>query len=97
MVFFSMGVDIGFQCSTTYLIDCYTHFAASAIAAAVVLRSFAGFGLPLVAPSMYNKLGYGWGNSLLAFLAICLGIPAPFLLWKYGPVLRNQSKYAAGD
>jgi len=41
--------------------------------AATVLRSLAGFGFPLFAPYMYAKLHYGWGNSLLAFIAIGWG------------------------
>ena len=76
--------------------DSYTRYAASAIAAATVLRSLAGFGFPLFAPYMYDKLKYGWGNSLLGFIAIGLGVPAPFLLWVYGEKLRMKSKYAAG-
>lgn len=51
---------------------------------------------PLFAPYMYDALGQDWGNSLLAFVAIGLGIPSPFLLWKYGPALRAKSTYAAG-
>jgi hypothetical protein len=35
----------------------------------------------------------GWGNSLLAFLAILFGWPAPFILWKYGAALRAKSPY----
>jgi hypothetical protein len=45
---------------------------------------------------MYDALGLDWGNSLLAFLGIGLGIPAPILLWKYGATLRAKSPYAAG-
>lgn len=51
---------------------------------------------PLFAPYMYEALGLDWGNSLLAFLAIGLGIPAPVLLWKFGQALREKSTYAAG-
>jgi len=90
------GVIIGFQCIQTYLVDSYTRFAASAVGAATVLRSLAGFGFPLFAPAMYDRLGYGWGNSLLGFIAIGLGLPAPFLLWKYGARLRERSTFAAG-
>lgn len=93
---FAAGVIIGFQCIQTYIVDSYTRFAASAVGAATVLRSLAGFGFPLFAPYMYNALGYGWGNSLLAFIAIALGGPGPFLLWKYGETLRKKSTFAAG-
>ena len=93
---FAAGVIIGFQCIQTYLVDSYTRFAASAIAAATVLRSLAGFGFPLFAPSMYGALSYGWGNSVLGFIAIGLGVPAPFLLWFFGKKLRERSPFAAG-
>jgi multidrug resistance protein len=93
---FAAGVITGFQCIQTYIVDSYTRYAASAIAAATVLRSLAGFGFPLFAPYMYAKLGYGWGNSLLGFLAVGLGWPAPILLWLYGEKLRKKSTYAAG-
>jgi multidrug resistance protein len=93
---FAAGVIIGFQCIQTYIVDSYTRYAASAIGAATVLRSLAGFGFPLFAPYMYARLGYGWGNSLLGFLAVALGWPAPVLLWLYGEKLRKRSTFAAG-
>lgn len=93
---FAAGVIIGFQCIQTYIVDSYTRYAASAVGAATVLRSLAGFGFPLFAPYMYAALDYGWGNSLLGFIAIALGFPAPFLLWKYGEGLRKKSTFAAG-
>jgi len=93
---FAAGTIIGFQCIQTYIVDSYTKFAASAVGAATVLRSLAGFGFPLFAPYMYAALDYGWGNSLLGFIAIGLGWPGPILLWLYGEKLRKQSTFAAG-
>ncbi|MCJ1274476.1 hypothetical protein MMC21_002272 [Puttea exsequens] len=95
---FAAGVIVGFQCIQTYLVDSYTRYAASAVAAATVLRSLAGFGFPLFAPYMYTSLHYGWGNSLLGFVALGLGVPAPWLLWFFGKMLRERSPFAAsGD
>ncbi|KAI0164664.1 major facilitator superfamily domain-containing protein [Xylariaceae sp. FL1272] len=93
---FSAGTIIGFQCLQSYLVDSYTRYAASAVSAGTVLRSLAGFGFPLFAPSLYDSLGYGWGNTLLAFVGIAIGWPGPFLLWKYGERLRKRSTFAAG-
>ncbi|KAI5297615.1 RING-box protein 1, partial [Ascosphaera pollenicola] len=78
------GVIPGFQGTQTYIIDAYTRYAASGVAAMAFLRSLAGFGFPLFSPYMYDALHYGWGNSLLGFVALGLGCPAPFLLWMYG-------------
>ena len=91
-----MGIIVAYQCIQTYLVDSYTRFAASALAAAAFMRSLAGFGFPLFAPYMYSALDYGWGNSVLAFISIGFGIPAPIFLWKFGENLRNLSPYAAG-
>ncbi|KAL8796809.1 MAG: hypothetical protein Q9195_000892 [Heterodermia aff. obscurata] len=93
---FSAGTIMGFQAIQTYIVDAYTTYAASAIGAVTVLRSLAGFGFPLFAPYMYDALDDGWGNSLLGFLAIGIGLPAPVLLWLYGQKLRERSPFAAG-
>ena len=95
-VLFGTGNIIAFQCIQTYMVDTYARFAASALAASACLRSLAGFGFPLFAPYMYNALHYGWGNSLLAFVAIVIGVPAPVFLWKFGEKLRKKSPFAAG-
>ena len=93
---FALGAIVVFQCIQTYLVDAYTRYAASALAAAVVLRSLCGFGYPLFAPYMYDALGYGWGNSILGFVAL-VGLPAPIVLWQYGQALRAQSRFCAGS
>ena len=75
-----------------YLVDAFT-FAASALAAASVSRCVLGFAFPLFGVQMFDRLGYGGGNSLLAGLAIVLGIPFPVFLWFYGERIRKSSKY----
>ncbi|KAF4977116.1 hypothetical protein FZEAL_6304 [Fusarium zealandicum] len=72
-----------------YLVDSFTIYAASALAANAVLRSILGAVLPLAGMPMYDKLGMGWGNSLLGFIAVAL-IPAPGLFLKYGEHLRKK-------
>lgn len=92
---FGMGTIAAFQCVTTYLVDTYMRFAASAVAAVTILRSLAGFGFPLFAPAMYQALGTGWGNTVVAFAAIGIGIPVPILLWLFGEKLRARSSLAS--
>jgi predicted MFS family arabinose efflux permease len=86
---FSFGIIGLFLPMTTYLVDCYPMYAASAIAANTVLRSLAGMLLPLAGPAMYKSLGLGWGNSLLGFICIIM-IPVPMLLHRYGAPLRKM-------
>ncbi|OAX40411.1 MFS general substrate transporter [Rhizopogon vinicolor AM-OR11-026] len=94
IVLVGAGIILNFQCIQTYLIDTFTLHAASALAAATCLRSIAGFVFPLFAPAMYNALGFGKGDTLLAVIAIIIGCPAPFIFWHYGEEIRNRSRYA---
>merc|ERR1711939_1252452 len=72
-----------------YLIDAFGLYAASALAANTVIRSIMGAVLPLAGQTMYDRLGLGWGNSLLAFVALAL-IPVAWALMKYGAQLRKK-------
>jgi len=75
--------------ASTYLIDAYTVYAASATAASTVFRSLLGALLPLAGNSMYNAMGVGWGTSLLGFIAVAF-IPLPFIFWKFGQRIRES-------
>ncbi|KAI9343301.1 major facilitator superfamily domain-containing protein [Zopfochytrium polystomum] len=92
---FGMSFSVSFLVITIYLIDAYRRYSASAMAAGSVLRSIFGFAFPLFATTMYDQLDYGWGNSVLGFIAI-VGIPAPLLVYRYGSYFRAKSTYAAG-
>lgn len=56
-------------------------YAASAFAAAQVVRSLAGFGFPLFAGPMIEQLGVPWTASLLGFVGLLLS-PVPFVFYK---------------
>ncbi|KAF4422086.1 multidrug resistant [Fusarium acutatum] len=87
---FCFGLMGIMMCLQTYLVDAYITYAASAVAAMTVLRSLAGAMLPLAGLSMYDDLGLGWGNSILAFLALAL-VPVPVIFFLYGPKIRAKS------
>nr|XP_001396016.2 bicyclomycin resistance protein [Aspergillus niger CBS 513.88] len=77
-----------------YLIDSYTIYAASVLAANTVLRSIFGAVFPIIAPYMYDGVGIHWAPSIPAFLSL-LCMPAPFLFYKYGAMIRTHCKYSA--
>ncbi|EJT80920.1 cycloheximide resistance protein [Gaeumannomyces tritici R3-111a-1] len=78
-----------FMSMQLYLVDTFSMYAASALAANTVVRSVAGAVLPLVGIRMYNVLGLGWGNSLLGFIALVM-VPGAFALLRYGEYLRTR-------
>ena len=76
----------------TYLVDAFTLYASSALAANTLLRSVVGAILPLAGQPMYKNLGLGWGNSLLGFIALAM-IPIPIVLLRYGERIRTSPRF----
>ncbi|KAG2008276.1 multidrug transporter [Coprinopsis cinerea AmutBmut pab1-1] len=73
-----------------YLVDAFT-YAASATGAASVFRSLLGFVFPLFGQRMTDTLGLGPANTLLAGIAIVVGIPFPIWIYYKGAAIREQS------
>ncbi|KAJ7364851.1 MFS polyamine transporter [Mycena albidolilacea] len=88
------GTILNFQSIQIYIVDAFALYAASALAAVGCLRAIFGFAFPLFAKQMYEKLGYGKGDTVLAVISIVIGCPSPWLLWTYGRQLRMRSKFA---
>ncbi|CAP93898.1 hypothetical protein E8E15_007726 [Penicillium rubens] len=91
---FGFGMVLVFLSIMNYLIDSYTIFAASVLAANSVIRSLFGAAFPLFTTYMYQNLGIHWASSIPAFLALAC-VPFPFLFYKYGPAIRTRCKFAA--
>ncbi|ORY17172.1 major facilitator superfamily domain-containing protein [Clohesyomyces aquaticus] len=87
-----IGVNMVMMCVATYLIDAHPSFEASATAASTATRSLIGALVPLAGRSMYEKLGLGWGNSLLGFMALAM-CPLPWVFWKYGERIRTSPRF----
>ena len=73
-----------------YLVDSF-QYSASAIAAATVIRSVMGFAFPLFAEQMFDALKIGPGYSMLAGVAIVVGIPFPVWIYYRGEKIRLRS------
>ncbi|KAI3316846.1 putative MFS multidrug transporter [Xylariaceae sp. AK1471] len=87
LVCFGLGMIGIFLPVQTYMIDAFPEYAASSTAALASSRNVVGTFLPLAGPYLYKAIGLGWGNTLLAGVALVL-IPAPYLIAKYGGKLR---------
>jgi hypothetical protein len=91
---FGFGMVLIFLGILNYLIDAYTIFAASVLAANGVIRSVFGAVFPLFTTQMYHNLGIHWATMVPCFLALAC-LPFPFLFYKYGAAIRARCKYAA--
>jgi hypothetical protein len=91
---FGFGMVLVFLSCMNYLIDSYTIYAASVLAANSVLRSLFGAAFPLFTSQMYSRLGIHWASTIPAFLALAC-LPFPFVFYKMGERIRMKCKYAA--
>jgi len=87
--FYGIGQVLILNSSQNFYIDAFEKYAASAIAAGALFRSLLGGVVPLFAPAVFEKLGYGWGISIFAFLAVAIA-PAPALFYFYGEKVRER-------
>lgn len=86
------GFIIIFQGCLNYLVDTYTKYAASGIAANTFMRSVFAASFPLFAKQLFENLGVHWGGSLIGFIALGM-IPIPFYFYKYGAAIRAKNPY----
>ncbi|KAK8033905.1 MFS multidrug transporter [Apiospora marii] len=93
----SAGLVMSFVCMQAYMMDAYPVYAASAQGALTVARALAAFSMPVAAPALLGRWGYGWSCTMLAGIAAVLGVLAPAVLHWKGAALRAMSPYAAGD
>ncbi|RAL02585.1 MFS transporter [Aspergillus ibericus CBS 121593] len=94
-----LSAPFGFGCVlvilplVNYLIDSYTIYAASVLAAAAIFRSVVGAVFPLFTTQMYHNLGIHWASSIPAFLTLAC-MPFPVVMYRYGGALRTKCRYA---
>jgi hypothetical protein len=90
---FGFSAVLVFISCLTYLLDSYTIYAASVLAAGAMLRAFFGAAFPLFTDQMFHNQGIYWASSVPAFLTVaCLLFP--LVMYKYGAALRMKCKYA---
>lgn len=83
------SICLAMLASENYLVDAYELHSASALSAGVILRAIFGAMFPLCAPALYQQLGLGWGNSVLALCAAVF-VPPLVGLIRYGHRLRRS-------
>ncbi|KAF4434158.1 MFS multidrug transporter [Fusarium acutatum] len=82
-----LGFTTIFQSALVYLIDTFTRYSASAVAANTFMRSMFSGAFPLFIIPMYHKLGVDWGTTVFGCIAAAL-IPVPYLFFVWGKRIR---------
>lgn len=93
LVMMGTGFFTIFQAALNYLVDTFTMYAASAVAANTFLRSCFAGAFPLVVAPMYHNIGVGAGSSITGGFAVLL-IPVPFVFYVFGKRIRRRSKWS---
>jgi MFS transporter, DHA1 family, multidrug resistance protein len=93
LVAMGFGFFTIFQAAINYLVDTFTKYGASAIAANTFLRSCFAGAFPLVVSPLYHNIGIGPGSTITGGFA-CLMIPVPFLFYFFGKRIRASSKWS---
>jgi DHA1 family multidrug resistance protein-like MFS transporter len=80
-----------------YLFDAFPPAATlSAVTAVAVGRILFAGALPLVILQDFSGLEGDWALSLFGFMSIALW-PVPFLLFRYGKIWRERSRFVGVD
>jgi len=93
LVLLGCGFFTIFQASLNYLVDTFTLYAASAVAANTFLRSVFAGAFPLVVGPLYHNIGVGPGSSITGGFAALL-IPVPFVFYIYGKRIRAKYEWS---
>ncbi|KAF7368751.1 MFS polyamine transporter [Mycena venus] len=91
---FGFSMILLYVAANSYIIDSYSDYAASAIAAKTVMRSLIGAAVPLYVNQMFATMGFQWAGLLLALVAVVI-MPIPFVFYVYGYRIRTRSEKAS--
>lgn len=92
VVWIRVSMTLAFLPLISYVVDACGQYSASALTGIIVTRCLAGAFLPLGTTALTERLGYGWGFTMLAAFSMTVGL-IPVLLLRYGARWRQCSKY----
>ncbi|OKP14707.1 hypothetical protein PENSUB_11465 [Penicillium subrubescens] len=95
-VLLGYGVLCVFVSSYQYVAEAFEYHAASALAAVQMLRLISSGVMVYVSEPMYRKLGIAWTLTLLGAIATVF-LPVPYLLHRWGPIVRRWSQHAQSE
>ena len=95
-VLFGFSMILIYVSANSYIVDSYSAYAASAMAAKTLLRSEVGAMVPLFVNQMFHNMGFQYAGLLLALIAVAIA-PIPFVFFKYGEGIRRRSTRTTQD
>lgn len=93
---FGFALLIIYISGNSYIVDSYSNYAASAIAAKTLVRSEIGAMVPLYVNQMFNNMGFQYAGLLLALVGVAIA-PIPFFFYRYGESIRSRSARASQE
>ncbi|ORY59322.1 major facilitator superfamily transporter [Pseudomassariella vexata] len=90
---FGYGIIGIFLAAYMYIIDSYEIYSASALTFVALTRYVAAGGMTVVGLPFYKNMGVHYTLTILGSISAVL-VPIPYLLYKWGYLLRRRSKYA---
>ncbi|ODN97381.1 hypothetical protein L198_03945 [Cryptococcus wingfieldii CBS 7118] len=84
-----LGLMLAFNTLQNFFVDAFYPYSGAAIAGATATRSVMACVLPVFVPEMFSKLGWGWGGTLIACVAL-VGVPGPIVMFFRGQRLRER-------
>lgn len=87
-VFFGLATYFMLNSIMVYIVEVFSDTVASAVAANIFTRCLITCAFPLFGDIMMKRLGYHWGMSVIAIIAV-LFAPSAFILKHFGERLRT--------
>jgi len=81
---------------TSYVVDSFGLYSASAMTMVLIARCLGGTLIPLTIPPLTNAVGIGYGFLILAAICVAL-VPLPVVVMRYGAHWRQNSVYTRNE
>lgn len=94
-VLFGYSMTAIFVSSYSYIINIYGTWSSSALGSVTMARYLVAAGMVVAARPMYQGIGVHWSLTFLGCLGV-LCLPVPWLLFRYGSILRQKSGFING-
>ncbi|KAL1408894.1 hypothetical protein Q8F55_005708 [Vanrija albida] len=92
-VLFGFSMVVIYISANSYIVDSYSNFAASAVAAKTFMRSCFGASVPMWITICYKHLGFQYAGLMLACIGVVIG-PIPYIFFLKGGAIRARSTRA---